>query len=275
MKYNNDMVFNERTGKWYKNGRGAGHSLEESCKNCGERYFMRLDKPTEFCSYGCSRTGENNHMFGQTHTEESKDKLRESIKKTQKTIKETYGVDNISQLSHIKKKKGQFIVSYDSVRPLVEEQGKTLVSLSGDTKHAIMVIQCENGHEYEMKYHSWRSDRGCRRCFYDSLIAKGITDIEGFNEYKRHMRNATMRVYRKHKTTINPLNKKRGKDKDGDYQIDHKYSILEGFKNNVHIEVISSPYNLEMLTVSENTSKQDRCSITLDELMEKYNNGHI
>jgi len=56
---------------------------------------------------------------------------------------------------------------------------------------------------------------------------------------------------------------------DGAYQIDHKYSILEGFKNNIPIEIISHVENLEMIPWRDNLSKQEQCSITLEELINK------
>ena len=40
---------------------------------------------------------------------------------------------------------------------------------------------------------------------------------------------------------------------------------------NISPEIISSYVNLEMLTAYENESKQDKCSITKEQLMEMYN----
>lgn len=50
------------------------------------------------------------------------------------------------------------------------------------------------------------------------------------------------------------------------YHLDHKYSIAEGFKNNIPPEVIGCFGNLEMLTMKENCSKGSRCSITQEQL---------
>lgn len=73
-------------------------------------------------------------------------------------------------------------------------------------------------------------------------------------------------------TNQQPLNKlinfdKRGKaGQNGAYQIDHKYSIIEGFKNNIGPDLIGHFCNLEMLTWEDNLKKQGNCSITLYEL---------
>jgi hypothetical protein len=51
--------------------------------------------------------------------------------------------------------------------------------------------------------------------------------------------------------------------------LDHKFSIHEGFKNNLSPHIISALENLEILTEYQNCSKQSKCSITLEELIEK------
>lgn len=50
------------------------------------------------------------------------------------------------------------------------------------------------------------------------------------------------------------------------FAIDHRYSIKNGFENKVPLYIISHPFNLELLTIEENSSKSSNNSITLDEL---------
>jgi hypothetical protein len=57
----------------------------------------------------------------------------------------------------------------------------------------------------------------------------------------------------------------RGKD----YHLDHKYSIVRGFLDNIEEEIIASPLNLEIKSSKDNLSKQGNCDITLEELLEK------
>ena len=111
MKYNNTLRYSEKTGLWY-NKCGPGWVLKEHCKCCGEKYFTRVDKISEYCSYSCARKGCNNPMYGKTHTEEVRNKLRETIKNTTKKIKKKYGIDNISQLDSVKNKKGQVMLNH-------------------------------------------------------------------------------------------------------------------------------------------------------------------
>lgn len=49
--------------------------------------------------------------------------------------------------------------------------------------------------------------------------------------------------------------------------VDHKYSILEGFRNQVPPKLIAHPANLCLLHRSENSKKNSKCSILLSELM--------
>jgi hypothetical protein len=67
-------------------------------------------------------------------------------------------------------------------------------------------------------------------------------------------------IYYQH--VINPLGLERGKL----FELDHKFSKSEGFKNNVPPEVIGHPANLEMIETSTNRKKYSKSSIKLEEL---------
>ena len=54
------------------------------------------------------------------------------------------------------------------------------------------------------------------------------------------------------------------------YTLDHKYSVFEGFKNGILPQIIGCIVNLEMITTSENSSKHTSCSITKEELYDRY-----
>lgn len=54
------------------------------------------------------------------------------------------------------------------------------------------------------------------------------------------------------------------------YHLDHKYSIVEGFENNVEPEIIGCIYNIQFITAGENRKKHRKCSITLEELKYHY-----
>lgn len=84
--------------------------------------------------------------------------------------------------------------------------------------------------------------------------------------YSQRVRTLTETTYKKHKNKINPLNRNRSKN----WQIDHKFSISEGFRNNIDPEIMSHYVNLQMLTGLNNNKKNDKCSITKEELINNY-----
>jgi hypothetical protein len=56
-------------------------------------------------------------------------------------------------------------------------------------------------------------------------------------------------------------------DDDDGWQIDHKYSIAQGWKDRVSPFIIGSVFNLDLIKKSQNRDKCDSCSIELDELL--------
>lgn len=57
----------------------------------------------------------------------------------------------------------------------------------------------------------------------------------------------------------------------GDYQLDHCFSIIQGYRLNVPAEYIGHVANLKWLLAEINNTKKDKCSITLEELMKAIN----
>lgn len=54
---------------------------------------------------------------------------------------------------------------------------------------------------------------------------------------------------------------------ENSWHVDHRYSVFQGFKNQVSPLVIASICNLEMLPWNENVKKRTKCSIKLEELL--------
>jgi hypothetical protein len=101
----------------------------------------------------------------------------------------------------------------------------------------------------------WEKVRGCK-----------LEDI--YDEWTLYRKMAYLimeKNYKKWKEIINPSDLPRGRKK---YHVDHKYSVLEGFKNNILPSIISNPSNLEMIYYKDNLSKDFKCTITKKQLME-------
>lgn len=105
----------------------------------------------------------------------------------------------------------------------------------------------------------------------DSQVRNGIaTPVEDRDKFQEYRNKVGLESARHDIHLLENFDKRGPKE----YHLDHKYSVFEGFKNNVPVEIIGHICNLEMLRYSENTSKGEKCSITLDELKElikKYN----
>jgi hypothetical protein len=105
----------------------------------------------------------------------------------------------------------------------------------------------------------------CISCFFDELRRNGIQDKHGFFLYKNVV-NMYTNITLKHFNVINIEKRSR------EWHLDHKFSMYEGFKNNIPPYIIGSYINLEIISNHENTSKQSKCSLTKYQLFKQYNN---
>jgi hypothetical protein len=95
-------------------------------------------------------------------------------------------------------------------------------------------------------------------------------DKDGFFGYRDRVRLLTKESYNNNFYNITDA-KKRSKS----WHLDHKYSILEGYKNDVPEELISHWTNLEILHHSINESKGYKSSITLKELINSIKESEV
>ena len=55
-----------------------------------------------------------------------------------------------------------------------------------------------------------------------------------------------------------------------EWHLDHKYSIKQGFIDDIDPKIIGSIVNLEIIPKLENLSKKEKCSITIEDLLQRY-----
>ncbi len=107
----------------------------------------------------------------------------------------------------------------------------------------------------------------------DTKLERGLmipyNERNDFEYYKLMVWRETNKNYRLYKTMID-ANSIRGKD----FHLDHKYSIFEGFVNEIDYKIIGSIYNLEILECFTNLSKNIKCTITKEDLIKKYKDGN-
>lgn len=93
--------------------------------------------------------------------------------------------------------------------------------------------------------------------------------LVNLSEYKKY-RKKVINITNKQPIKNLPNYDKRGDYKNMNaYHLDHKYSISEGFKNDISPEIIGNIKNLEFIPWRENLKKKNKCSITINELINK------
>jgi len=216
----------------------------------------------------CQCTGEGNGRYGDKRTWED---LHDDNKVNELKLfmsNKWKGELNPSKRNDVKIKKKQTIIDSDQINKILNDKNFKLIKLDKlEGKKSKFTIECPNGHVCQKTYLNFiRKDKKfiCQKCFYDS-ISLNLTDDEYkiIDNYKKKVRSLTSKNYKLYKDIINPNEYKIDKN---DYHLDHKYSIYEGFKNNVDPLIMASKENLEVIPSKINLSKQNRCSISLDEL---------
>jgi rhodanese-related sulfurtransferase len=249
-----------------------------SCKNPDTTHSINAchllkDKMNIDCQIcrPCQCSGEGNGRYGDRRKWDDFFDNEELIKMKLKYSQKWLSENNPSKKDEIKIKKNQNIINETFLKKIVDEKNFKLVSiLKIDGKKSKIVVECSYGHQSEKTYVNFIKKGKkfiCQKCFYNS-IGLNLNDeqIQKFENYKKQVRALTAKTYKLHKNLINPYNLKIGR---GFHHIDHKFSVYEGFKNDIIPSIISAKENLEILTEKNNCSKGAKCSITFDVLFEK------
>ena len=100
----------------------------------------------------------------------------------------------------------------------------------------------------------------------------GITDEKDFSNLELYAKIVWKytTISSREKYTREEL-KQRGRKKElGHKQLDHRFSIIKGFKSGILPCIIGSKSNISLVPCDYNQSKNSKCDITLEELFKKY-----
>lgn len=100
-------------------------------------------------------------------------------------------------------------------------------------------------------------------CSEECKIEYKEKELSEREKYRRRVLMETNRSIRLYGHKIKDLNLR-----SIDYHLDHKYSIFEGYKNNVDVRVIGHWLNLEIIPKNKNLIKSSRCSVEIQHLLE-------
>ena len=245
---------------------------EGKCKICGKNtHFINLGKGYQLtCSSKCGGifNRRNLKLDSERHSNFAK-KVSENQQNIWKERRKT-GKD-----VEIRQKIGQTIKSNNSLLTQIELKNKYgwLNKLSKlDRQYWIDNVCTQTGaHKW------WKTvDGKLRQKTIDFRNSQklGISLSEYYNRYDnmpeiklyyQKIWTLTETTYLTHKKQIDP-DHKRGLL----FHLDHKFSIIAGFNNQIPPEIISSVYNLQILSATENVRKSGKCSISLIKLEEMY-----
>lgn len=179
------------------------------------------------------------------------EKTKDSIKKT---CLERYGVENFSQTEEFKEKCKKSCLEKYGVEWFTqsEEYKKSCTETSINKYNSKHYLSSKQRKDLEIQKGNWIPDEERSEC------EKYYLDVwrETFNQPLEFLENYEKRG----RIDLNPEA----------YHIDHQFSIIEGFKQNIDPKIIGNIVNLKMLPAKENCSKKSKCSITKEELIKRY-----
>jgi len=221
--------------------------------------FKEIENLDIICEYGCGKKAKyilNDKKYCCSKYYPQCDNMR-------KINRETSGPKNKDL---IKRKKHSELMKIENPM-FVEEYREKVVKITTSIEYKIDMSN--------KLIQKWETDPIFRKNVYDGLVKGGrIISIENLSEWKNY-RNKVQRYTRQslveYSIIVNPNNYPIG-IKDGFYNTDHMYSVVSGFLNNVPPEIIGSYVNLRTIPWKENLRKKGDCSITLEELLLKYEN---
>lgn len=243
---------------------GCGKKARYQFKNgklCCSSHYLKCSEMRK------SRSGENNPFYRKKHTSKVK-----YILKKKAMEQENYPGRPKLTIEELKKKYPLFIK--------VEE-----VRENGNIEVRCKYSKCENSKKnngwfvptYSQLYDRIRnienhtgagnflycSDKCKEECPCFNISTDPIT-LSKFHRYHREVQKYTYKNVMKHSDKIKNI-ELRGNING--YNLDHKFSIFDGFKNNIEPKLIGHWKNLQIITQKENRKKWMNSSITKEQIM--------
>ncbi len=137
--------------------------------------------------------------------------------------------------------------------------------------HEKAKIICEVHGEQIVGEPTLKRNKDCPKCAHE----KRNPEILVWNDWKQYIqevRKHTDWAWKNKNGFFRHYGEKRGRT---DYHIDHEFSMLEGFRNNVPPEIIGHWTNLHMIPYIDNIRKRDQSTKTLETLYVFYEWGKL
>lgn len=221
-----------------------------NCLSCGGEspYFRIRDGYRQYCSKKC--VGQSSLYHEKWISSWKKNNSNgESIIKRQETAKNKYG--NIENYKIVMKNNYEnSMMNKYGVKSIFESE-----EFKNNRKKILKEKYGSENYNNSDKTRNTRIKNGSQ--IDDDLVSD-------FESYRKVVINRTMTIYRNNENIINPDKLKRGKKL---FHIDHKFSIKQGYLNNIPIEILTHPCNLHLIHYQDNLEKQDNCCIEIRDLL--------
>ena len=236
-------------------------NVTPQCKICGNKvdFMQPLRGYKNTCCKECSKEYQKQivlELYGVENVFQS-----EAIKnKIKKSNLEKYGVDNPSKSPAIQKKKEETCLkNYGVTNPgkLVEKREETYFKRTGYRNPS------QNPNVKKQKADKFdESNRKRRKTRESNGTQLPLDMLDDYTYYRTLVWKETYKTLRKHKDKIKDIEKR-----SLEFHLDHNYSIVSGFKNNILPHIIAGFKNLRIITRRDNCSKGGRCDISLEEIL--------
>ena len=163
----------------------------------------------------------------------------------------------------------------DEIKEYIESFDYKCISDKYVNNRTKLKVQCNKTHIYWTTWAIFKNGNRCPICSLKGRSGKNHPnwkeyseeDREDIKSYKKYIEKLSNINYKLYKSTINPNNLKRGRNA---YHLDHIYSIIDGFNNNVDPNIIASSVNLRMLSEKDNIAKNGTSHMTLEQLYDLH-----
>ena len=234
---------------------------------------------------------------GKTHTEEHKRKIGESVKgrKLSKETKNKISEKNKGKIRTKEHKRKNSEVHKNTIEKIKEKypifaKEEEMRYNPDDPEEKEIQVHCkyseckrfkEKGGWFTPTYWQFaqrkdaleHDDGNGERYFYCSLKCKQKCsfnfrlDPNTLTEFRKYYINVYKETYKTLKKFSNKIKNIELRGNEYSYDLDHRYSVYDGFENNVDPKIIAHYKNLECIPSLENRKKNRNSSISLEELL--------
>lgn len=131
----------------------------------------------------------------------------------------------------------------------------------------LLQFKCDKGHKFKMSWNNIQHGIRCPICARENSRIHDEEALQNIQWYRAIVTRYTNENFIKYYYQINPDKLSRS---FVDYHVDHIFTVIDGFNNQILPQIIANPTNLQMLSAFDNGSKSGTSHMTKDELFEKY-----